>query len=253
MVNCARRRPVPDQYRELAPFYDAWAADPSIAAMYAAWREHLLNAARERGLRLRVLVDLACGTGNSTVPWTARRGLSVIGIDRSAAMLDVARRKSTAVEWLRQDIRRFRVDVQADAVTCHFDALNHLLALDDLGRVFHRVAATLRPAGLFQFDLNTVHWLRWLHDREKMFQVGPHCFMASNVYDESTGVATFRQAWFVKRGRVYERIDVEVQERAFTDAELRRVLREAGLRLEQTSVMLRIDGKPVRTLYLASR
>jgi len=244
---------MPDPYQDLAAVYDRWAVDPGIATMYVTWREHLLDAARERGLRLRVLVDLACGTGNSTVPWTARRGLTVIGIDRSAAMLDVARRKSKAVRWLRQDIRRFRVEEQADAVTCHFDALNHLLALDDLGRVFHRVAATLRPGGLFQFDLNTVHWLRWLNGREKLFTVGPHVFMANNLYDESSGIATFQQVWFVKRGRLFKKFDVQVRERAFTDAELRRLLREAGLRLERMSVMLRIDGKPVRQLYLASR
>ncbi len=242
-----------DPYAKLAPLYDAFAADPGIAAFYGAWRAALTAAAAERGLRLRVLVDLACGTGNSTVPWTARRGLSVIGVDRSAAMLVVALKKSKAVRWLRQDIRRLRVDVQADAVTCHFDALNHLLTEADLGEVFHRVVSVLRPGGLFQFDLNTVHWLRWLHDREKMFDVWPHCFMASNVYDEASGIATFHQVWFVKRGRLFERVDVCVRERAFDDRTVRRLLRSAGLRLERVSAQAAIDDKPIRQLYLASR
>jgi SAM-dependent methyltransferase len=243
-----------DPYAGLAPLYDGFAADPAIAALYTVWRDALRTAARERGVRLRVLVDLACGTGNSTVPWTSERGVkTVVGVDRSAAMLDVARRKSKAVLWLRQDIRRFRVEEPADAVTCHFDALNHLLTTDDLGLVFRRVGATLRPGGLFQFDLNTVHWLRWLNGREKLFEAGPHCFMASNVYDERSGIATFRQRWFVKKDRTFERVDVEVQERAFTDAELRRLLRAAGLRLERVTLQISIAGKACRKLYLASR
>jgi len=242
-----------DPYAALAPVYDGMAADPSIFTMYAQWRAALIEAARARGVRLRVLVDLACGTGNSTVPWTRRRGLTVVGVDRSEAMLRVARRKSRAVRWYRQDLRRLTLAERADAVTCHFDALNHILSEDELGRVFARVATVLRPGGLFQFDLNTVHWMRWLNGREKRFDVGPHCFMASNVYDDTSGIATFNQRWFVKKGRVFERVDVEVQERAFADADLRRLLRQAGLRLEEASVMLRIDRKPVRQLYLASR
>jgi trans-aconitate methyltransferase len=52
-----------------------------------------------------VLVDLACGTGNSTVPWTLRRGLHVVGVDSSEAVLRVARRKSPAVRWYREDLK----------------------------------------------------------------------------------------------------------------------------------------------------
>lgn len=242
-----------DPYAVLAPVYDAMAADPGIAAFYGAWRATLKSAARDRGVRLRVLVDVACGTGNSTIPWTRERGVNtVIGVDRSAAMLAVARKKSAIVRWLRQDIRRLRLDVEADAVTCHFDALNHLLTEDDLGDAFRRVAAALRPGGLFQFDLNTVHWMRWLNGREKLFAVGRHVFTATNDYDESSGIATFRQLWFVKTGRLYARHDVRVLERAFTDRVVRRLLAAAGLRLERVTVQTAIAGKPVRKLYLAT-
>jgi ubiquinone/menaquinone biosynthesis C-methylase UbiE len=242
-----------DPYAHLAPVYDAMAADPGIKVFYRRWRDSLLTAARERGIRGRILVDLACGTGNSTIPWAHRPGWTVIGVDRSAAMLRVARAKSKAVRWVRQDITGLALDVEADFVTCHFDALNHVLDERNLRRVFRHVAAVLRPGGLFQFDLNTVHMLRWLSDREKLLHAGPHWFTAFNAYDSKTGVATFNQMWFIRRGRQFERCLVTVHERAFADAAIRRMLDDAGLRLLKIEPQVAIDGKPMRKLFLAQR
>jgi SAM-dependent methyltransferase len=244
---------VRDPYARLAPYFDEMARDPALQAFYAEWRGALLEAVRERGLRVRALVDLACGTGNSTVPWTRHRSWTVVGVDRSEAMLRRARAKSARVRWYRQDMTRLRIPERADLVTCHFDALNHVLDPADLERVFANVAATLRVGGLFQFDLNTAQMLRWLGGREKLFRVGRHVFTASNEFDARTGIATFHQVWFVRTGRLYERRDVTVRERAYEDRDLRAMLRRAGLRLLKVTVQRRIGNAPSRKLYLAVR
>jgi SAM-dependent methyltransferase len=155
------------------------------------------------------------------------------------------------VRWIRQDLRALRLGVTADAVTCHFDALNHLLEKGDLQTVFGRVGRLLREGGLFVFDLNTIHMFRWLNGREKLYHAGCDLFMAGNEFDEASGIATFRQMWFLRRGRFYARRDVEVRERACADADLRAMLRRAGLRLVRASVQRAIDGKPARKLYVA--
>lgn len=241
-----------DPYAGLAAVYDGMARDPGIRRYYGEWRRSLMKAAAERGVKGRVLVDLACGTGNSTVPWARNRGWTVVGVDRSAAMLREARRKSRRVRWVRQDITRLDLPERADFVTCQFDALNHVLDARDLQRVFTRVARALRPGGLFQFDLNTVHWLRWLNGREKLFRAGPHVYVASNEFDERTGIATFHQHWFVRTGRLYRTRHIVVRERAFTDTAVRMMLRKAGLRLLGISTQTLVDGKPGRKLYLAA-
>jgi ubiquinone/menaquinone biosynthesis C-methylase UbiE len=228
-------------------------ADPGIQALYAEWRRLLLDAAAARGIRPRVVVDLACGTGNSTVSWAGARTRTVIGVDVSDAMLRVARRKSARVRWVRQDLTRLRLDVQADLATCHFDALNHVLDAGDLQRVFARVARLLRPGGLFQFDLNTRFMLEWLSTSEKLFRVGPHSFTAYNAFDAASGIATFNQLWFVKQGRLYRKVLVSVRTRAYEDAALRRMLRGAGLRLEHVAVQRRLKGRPIRKVYLAMK
>jgi len=240
-----------DPYAALAPHYDEMGKDPAIETFYGEWQRSLVRAMARYRVRPRVLVDLACGTGNTAVPWTRRRGLRVVGVDRSEAMLRVARRKSSAVRWYCQDLTSLNIPERADVVTCHFDALNHVLREAELQRVFDSVARVLREGGLFQFDLNTRHMLRWLGGRQKLFHVGRHWYAADNAFDPATGVATFRQVWFVARGRLYRRMDVTVRERAYDDRGLRRMLRRAGLRLVKVQVQRKVAGRPGRKVYLA--
>jgi len=240
-----------DPYRQLAPRYDRMAADPGLRALYRDFRRALTAAAAAHRIRPRVVVDLACGTGNTAIPWAGARGRTVIGVDVSEAMLRVARKKSRRVRWVRQDLTDLALDVTADVATCHFDALNHILSAKNLQRIFTKTARLLRPGGLFLFDLTTRFWLEWLSTSEKLFRAGPDIFTAYNAFDPKTGFATFHQLWFVKQGTLYRKVLVTVKERSFEDAELRRMLRFAGLRLEEIRVMRRLKGRPIRKLYVA--
>jgi SAM-dependent methyltransferase len=243
--------PMPDPYGQLAPRYDRETADPWIQAIYRDLRRALTSAAAAHRARPRVIVDLACGTGNTAIPWAGARGRTVVGVDVSEAMLRVARRKSRRVRWVRQDLTRLSLDVAADVATCHFDALNHILDAKDLQRVFANTARILRPGGLFLFDLATRFHLEWLSTREKLFRVGPDVFMAYNEFDRKTGIATFHQLWFVKHLNLYRKVLVTVHERSFEDVEIRRMLRTAGLHLEEVRVMRRLKRRPTRKLYVA--
>ncbi len=240
-----------DPYRQLAPRYDLMTADPGLQAIYRDFRKALVAAAAARRLRPRVIVDLACGTGNTAIPWAGARGRTVIGVDVSEAMLRVARKKSRRVRWVRQNLTDLALDVTADVATCHFDALNHVLDQDDLQRIFTNTARLLRPGGLFLFDRNTRYWLEWLGTSEKLFSVGPDFFVAYNAFDRKTGIATFNQLWFVRHGKLYRKVLVAVRTRSYEDAELRRMLRIAGLRLESARAMRHLKGRPIRKLYVA--
>jgi SAM-dependent methyltransferase len=136
-----------DPYRDVADVYDEMAADPEVQKFYQYWRKLLLQTVSKRKLKVRTLVDLMCGTGNSTIPWTRRVGWSVIGVDGSPAMLRHARKKSERVRWYCQDIRKLRLKVRAEAATCHFDALNHILLPEELQQVLIALPAFSNRAG----------------------------------------------------------------------------------------------------------
>ncbi len=242
-----------DEYFNFADLYDMEADNDAIQAFYTEWRRSLLKAATRFKVRVRVLIDLACGTGNTAIPWSRDQKWLVVGVDRSEAMLREARRKSKRVHWYRQDLRKLRLAERAELVTCHFDALNHILSGPELQRVFINVSRTMQDGGLFQFDMNTDYWLRWLGRHEKLYRIGPHFSMSFNEYDSTRRIATFHQLWFVRRGRAYRKREIIVRERAYSTAALRKMLKNAGLRLMEERVQRRAEGRPVRIVYLARK
>src|SRR5512143_3404997 len=85
--------PVADQvaraYDCLAPYYDAFTAGYD----YATWTAALEALAAEHGLAGKRLLDVACGTGKSFLPFLGR-GYEVTACDISPAMLAIARTKA---------------------------------------------------------------------------------------------------------------------------------------------------------------
>lgn len=111
---------------------------------------------RRYRLRPHMILDLGCGTGNHDLP-LARRGYAVTGMDRSAGMLALARKKSTKVRrprprFVRGDMRRFDLGGKFDAAICMFGAIGYLLTARDLGACMRSVRSHLNPDGLFIFE-----------------------------------------------------------------------------------------------------
>lgn len=51
------------------------------------------------------VLDAGCGTGRVALE-LARRGVTVVGVDRDPTMLDAARRKAPELPWMEQDLSR---------------------------------------------------------------------------------------------------------------------------------------------------
>src|SRR5690349_16455959 len=165
-------------YEAYAPIYDA-IGQGQFSTRMAAWA---LAWLAERGLHqpARVL-DLACGTGEAALAF-AMHGCAVLGVDRSAAMLDIARGKARGagsdIGFVCCDMRELPANDEhlitndqgpqinsrssfvlrpssVDLVTCFYDSLNYLADDGDLDRVFAVAAHALRPGGYMVFDLNT--------------------------------------------------------------------------------------------------
>ena len=131
--------------------YEEW-----LAFVEECWRLYRVRPSR--------VVDLGCGTGAIALP-LAGRGYRVTGIDRSADMLAVARRKSEElrlkdIAWLNGDMRDWELPDPADAVISLCDCFNYLTEAADVAAAFRAAWQGLRPGGLFVFDVNTIHRYR---------------------------------------------------------------------------------------------
>jgi len=140
-------------YDCLAPFYDefttGYAHDPWVAAIEK--RASLIGLEGTRAL------DIACGTGKSTLPLIAR-GYSVIGCDISAEMIREARRKlpDHADSFFVADMRELPAFGEFDLVLCLDDGVNYLLNDTELDDMFAGVARLLSPKGVLAFDVNSL-------------------------------------------------------------------------------------------------
>lgn len=90
------------------------------------------------------ILDLGCGTGQLTAQIT-ERGAAVVGIDRSAEMIDQARRNFARLRFDVADATMFTVDAPFDAVFSN--ATLHWVKPPEAAAA--RIFAALRPGGRF--------------------------------------------------------------------------------------------------------
>jgi ubiquinone/menaquinone biosynthesis C-methylase UbiE len=147
-------------YDPFAEDYDAWSAPMTEDV---GWYVELAREAREP------IVELAVGSGRVAIPIARETGKRVIGIDRSPAMLAVARTRAAGlpVELREGDMRELELEEQVDLVICPFRSLLHLETWADKRAVFEHVAAALRPGGRFAWNAFAFSPLiaAGLHDR----------------------------------------------------------------------------------------
>ncbi|MGL4424153.1 MAG: class I SAM-dependent DNA methyltransferase [Gemmataceae bacterium] len=119
--------------------------------------KYLQHLARENGIPLDSILEVACGTGTLTEQLAAVAP-RVMGLDISSDMLCRARTHCAGlkgVTFTQGDFRSFQLHQEFDAAICSFNSLNYLANTTELAQVFRQVARHLRPGGFFLFDTVT--------------------------------------------------------------------------------------------------
>jgi SAM-dependent methyltransferase len=152
------------------------------------------------------ILELACGTGQLTVP-LASAGLRITGLDLSEPMLCIARERAAAanasVEFVLGDMRSFSLGRQFALIFIARNSLLHLHSTDDILAAFAKVRQHLAPGGIFAYDIfnPNVHLLaRPAGPRFPVMQVETEAFgqlsvEQTNDYDAATQVGYAR--WYV--------------------------------------------------------
>jgi demethylmenaquinone methyltransferase / 2-methoxy-6-polyprenyl-1,4-benzoquinol methylase len=126
-------------FDRIAPVYDLM-NHVMTAGLDRRWRKLAVQEVVWPGDRV---LDACCGTGDLAVE-AERRGGRVVGLDFSERMLERARKKSGAIEWVQGDALALPFgDGEFDAATVGFGVRN----LADLEGGLRELARVLRPGG----------------------------------------------------------------------------------------------------------
>jgi SAM-dependent methyltransferase len=145
-------------YAVLAPIYLA----TGMADFSEAMTPRLIDFAQRHDWMGRRILDLGCGPGAS-LEWLTRRNYITIGVDQSAAMLELCRQRLEASglyhDLREQDARDLSDDLGAMDLVLALDVVNELNSLRDLEALFNSVHRVLNEKRLFIFDLHTIQGL----------------------------------------------------------------------------------------------
>jgi ubiquinone/menaquinone biosynthesis C-methylase UbiE len=234
-----------DQY---APFYD-WENAQTLGRRDVPFWRRVAAAARGR------VLELGCGTGRVSLP-LARAGVTLVGIDRSAPMLERARLRitkspsrqaSTSLRFVRGDIRALPFHARRFAmVLAPYGVLQSMIRPRDLTATLASVARVIAPGGTFGVDLvpDVPKW----HEYENRVQLrgrsgNSHLTLVESVrQDPARHLTTFEQRYVERRGgRTHEhRFDLTF--RTLTVPQMTRQLERAGFAVE--AVLGDYRGRP---------
>ncbi|HOB36741.1 MAG TPA: class I SAM-dependent methyltransferase [Candidatus Avimonas sp.] len=217
-------------YQAFAAFYDRLTRDVN----YPKRAEYILSVFKRHHSKgkLKVLLDLACGTGSIAVELAAR-GFEIIGVDSSVEMLSIASAKASdaglPLMLVCQDMRGLDLYGTVDGAVCLLDSLNHLCSTRELAEVFKRLFLFVKPGGLLVFDVNTKHkHHNVLGDNSFVFEEEDFVCIWRNRLNKRTCEVDMQLDFFVKTGDCYIRLTDRLCERAYSLDTIRRLLSVAG-------------------------
>jgi SAM-dependent methyltransferase len=186
------------------------------------------------------VLELACGTGQLTVP-IASHGRPTVGLDQSGAMLNAAKTRASAdgapVAFVQGDMRHFALGRDFNLIFVARNSLLHLLSTADLLAAFTAVRRHLAPHGVFAFDIfnpNLGMLARPPGQRFPVMEVntarfGLLCVEATHDYDSAAQVN--RGTWYISTPDRRDAWIVPVVLRSIFPQELPLLLSAAGLEL----------------------
>lgn len=180
------------------------------------------------GVEDGALLDLACGPGRHSVIF-AKQGFAVTGVDRSAFLLELARRSSAGegvqVDWVQQDMRDFRRPDGYDLALSVFTSFGYFELAEDNQKVLDNVHASLRTGGRLVLHVLGKEALarNFVATESKEIEGRGTLFQRRMVKDDWTRLEA---EWTLVAGTTAQRYGFRVW--IYSGSELKRMLEAAG-------------------------
>jgi SAM-dependent methyltransferase len=226
---------------EIPSDWYATAFDAASADM--AWTDRTVSEV-DRALKIlkphgdERILDLACGSGRHSLE-LCRRGFSVVGVDISEELIEIASGEATVegldVQFVHADLRQLDYEDEFDLVLNLNDgAIGYLENDEENRRAFAMIARALRAGGRNLVQLPNVLYARehlpqrsWI-PASSMVELVEHRWNKSEKRLEGLMVA----AHF---GQVLDNLDgIEFTQRLYTVEELQEIYASVGMELART-------------------
>ena len=247
-----------DSYFDFARFYDSLMED----ARYSDRADYLLEICERFAHSVGSCLDLACGTGILTRELFVR-GIEVLGVDGSVDMLAEASRRAfeenCTIPYVCQDMCALSLPEAVDTCVCTLDSINHLPTAEEVQACFTCVSKNLKQSGLFVFDVNTVYKHREVLANNAFTIENDSVFCAwQNALDEENEntVEILLDFFEEQEDGSYLRYSESFAETAYTDGELREMLKNAGFEVLACFGDLRFEAPAddeQRAVYVARK
>ncbi|MBY0497154.1 MAG: class I SAM-dependent methyltransferase [Cyanobacteria bacterium] len=226
---------------DYAAYYD-WENAQTVGRRDSAfWSDFALRASSGQARKDPRVLELGCGTGRVAIP-VAKAGATVVGIDRSASMLDRGRRKvkraavGSRVQLIRGDIRYLPFpDRTFPLVMAPYGILQSLLDEQLLAATLKDVRRVLTRNGTFGVELvaDLPAWDEYSNRVTLRGARGPHGkpikLIETVRQDRRKHITRFEQTFVEGRGRSETRKTFALGFRTLSVPQMVERLEKAGL------------------------
>ncbi|WP_185152692.1 class I SAM-dependent methyltransferase [Fulvivirga aurantia] len=185
--------------------------------------------------RAELLVDLGCGSGRLEQE-LAESPINIIGVDYSAAMIELAKQNSPETKFLVESIYDFQIP-QCDIVCSIGECFNYLFAnkgdLNELKDLISRIYNALRPQGYLVFDILTTEILQTSQINSKVIEQDLWTIFLSVNVEKNESILTRAITLFLKDGDHYRKSKEVHKQKLFKKKDIEEILIEVGFRVDK--------------------
>lgn len=219
-----------NSYTSLSTIYDKLMREDID---YDRWVDYIESIFSHYGKSPKLICDLACGTGNITIPM-AKAGYDMIGADKSPQMLSIAREKAAAdgldIMFLSQSFTKLDLYGGCDAFLCMLDGFNYVLTPKTFFEIAKKIKTCfLEPDGIVIFDISSRYKLEnyignntFVYDKDGIF------YVCENKFFKKRGLLDMYINFFEKSNGTYKRFCERHLQKAYSEQEIKNIFHSAG-------------------------
>ncbi|MEE0776480.1 MAG: class I SAM-dependent methyltransferase [Bacillota bacterium] len=197
-------------YEGISKIYDMM----MMGVDYEGWADYILEVAKAMGASPKTAIDLACGTGSTTIP-LAKRGLTMAGLDLSSSMLEIAEEKSkeagVEITYHCQNMLAMDFSETFEMVVSFQDGINYLTGDEDFEKLTENVSRILKKDGIFLFDINLVD--QYSASETTVVDLDEVYMVYENHYDENRRIWHIKVTGFLPEGDLYRKFEETHEEK----------------------------------------